>query len=170
MPMLKQLKEALKKFLSTLMHNILATIVVGIIGIPLLSWATGTLDILLQILISPTPLWATILLVGLCCFLVYQIIVHSQRSLSTPSPQLHSDQTALKVLRIIAFIENPLDRDELSTIDERIIAAESGLSEQETKYYLGSLLNEGYVDYADGELYGLTNKGRALLKQNNMLP
>ena len=63
----KQLIKWLEKFLLPLFHNIFAVIFVGIIGIPvLISWATGTLDVLLQILKSPTPLWATIALIPLC--------------------------------------------------------------------------------------------------------
>lgn len=72
MPMLKRLMKCIKKFLSTLLHNILATILVAIIGIQvLISWATGTLNILLQTIKSPVPLWATIALVLLVALYVY---------------------------------------------------------------------------------------------------
>ena len=72
MPTLKQVQEELKKFLSTLLHNIFATIAVSIVGIPvLISWATGTIDILFETIKLPTPLWATIVLVLLMVVYVY---------------------------------------------------------------------------------------------------
>jgi hypothetical protein len=94
MPMPKQLLQELNKFLSTLLHNIFATTAVGIIGVPvLISWATGTLDILLQILKSPTPLWATISLIALCCLYTYvrvvQILSKSERMDQASKPPPH---------------------------------------------------------------------------------
>lgn len=84
--MLKRLTGYIAKFLSTLLNNILATILVAVIGIPILvSWATGTLNILLQILISPTPLWATIALVVLCCAYIY---LRVSRKNQNPSKEL----------------------------------------------------------------------------------
>ena len=64
MPTLESLKEQSKKFLSTLLHNVLATAILAIIGVPVLvSWVTGTLDTLFQTIQSPMPIWAAIALV-----------------------------------------------------------------------------------------------------------
>lgn len=72
MPMLKRLIRELKKFLSTLLHNMFATIAIGLIGVPvLISWATGTFDILFQTIKSPMPVWATIVLVVLLGLYIY---------------------------------------------------------------------------------------------------
>lgn len=68
----KLLLKELIKFLSTLLHNIFAAIVVGVIGVPfLIFWATGTLDVLFQTIKSPTPLWATIALGLLLVVYIY---------------------------------------------------------------------------------------------------
>ena len=55
--MLKKLLKGLIKFLSISLHNIFLTIVIGSIGLStLISWATGTLDILIQTIKFPIPL------------------------------------------------------------------------------------------------------------------
>ena len=72
MPMLNLLLKWLTKFLSTLLNNIFAVILVSAIGIPaLISWATGTLNILIQAIKAPTPLWGTIVLVLLSGVYIY---------------------------------------------------------------------------------------------------
>jgi hypothetical protein len=65
--MLKWLLTQIVKFLEVLLRNILATILIALIGLPVLvSWVTGTLDVLLQTIKSPMPLWGAIALVLLC--------------------------------------------------------------------------------------------------------
>jgi hypothetical protein len=81
--MLRRLTKYSKIFLSTLLNNIFAAIVVGIIGLPvLISWATGTLDTLLQILKSPVPLWVIIVLA-----LALGIFKNIKKALITISPK-----------------------------------------------------------------------------------
>ena len=81
MPTLKLLLKELLKFLSALFRNISAAVVIALIGAPvLISWATGTLDILFQTIKSPTPLWATIALV--LTIIVYTYL--KTRSLQPP--------------------------------------------------------------------------------------
>ena len=64
MHMISWLAKHIIKFFSNLLHNIALLIVVGIISLPvLISWATGTLDFLLQIIQTPVPIWGIILLV-----------------------------------------------------------------------------------------------------------
>lgn len=73
MPMPNKLPKWLSNFLSVLLQNFLAAILFAVIGVPLIvSWATGTLDILIQTIKLPTPLWATISLLLLC--VVYTIL------------------------------------------------------------------------------------------------
>lgn len=68
----KLLLTQIAKFLAALLCNTFAAIMIGIIGLPVLvSWATGTLDILLQTIKLPTPLWGTIALVLLFCIYNY---------------------------------------------------------------------------------------------------
>ena len=72
MPKLNLLLKKIVKFLSISLHNIFLVIVVAVIGIPtLVSWATGTLDILIQTIKLPTPLWATIALAFLSGVYIY---------------------------------------------------------------------------------------------------
>lgn len=93
-PMLKWLLTQIAKFLAALLHNILATIVVVTIGLPVLfSWATGTLDILFQTIKLSTPLWGTIALVLLCFLYTHLRIRRYQKSYKPPTIQedLHED-------------------------------------------------------------------------------
>lgn len=70
--MLKQLPKPITRFLEASSHHIILTIVTSIIGVPVLvSWATGTIDVLIQTIKSPTPLWATISLALVCCGYIY---------------------------------------------------------------------------------------------------
>ena len=87
--MLNWLIKSLRKFLSTLLHNILVTILVVTIGVPtLLSWATGTLNILIQTIKLPVPVWATISLVFLCCLYIYlKVTQHYQKTRPSYPPQ-----------------------------------------------------------------------------------
>jgi hypothetical protein len=86
--MLKWLLTQIVKFLETLLRNILATILIAIIGLPVLvSWVTGTLDILLQTIKSPTPLWGTIALVVLSCAYNYLKVRQYQKSYKPPTVQ-----------------------------------------------------------------------------------
>ena len=87
MPKINLLLKWSAKFLSTLMNNIFAAIVLGLVTVPvLISWATGTLNILLQSIKSPTPLWATIALVLLLgvyfCIIIFK--AHSYQNLQQP--------------------------------------------------------------------------------------
>jgi hypothetical protein len=72
--MLKKAQKHTKKFLSTFFHNTLVLVLSSIIGVPVLvSWFTGTLDVLVQIVKAPTPLWASISLVLLCYLYIHSI-------------------------------------------------------------------------------------------------
>ncbi|MGA9110040.1 MAG: hypothetical protein WB290_07045 [Smithella sp.] len=184
--MLKQLKEVSKIFLSTLMHNILAAIVVGIIGIPLLiSWVTGTLDILLQTLRSPTQLWQTILLVFLSCLLVY-LRVGKSHSLSSPHStgvesnneiknnnhdQLKSpinditlDDTAVNILRKLWKFSGGLTDISISKILE--------LDLQIAKYHLEKLEKQrmvhGSITVGEPRMWSLIHKGREYLIEKKL--
>ena len=65
--MIKSLLKQMGKFFVNLLCNIFTVILIAIIGLPvLISWATGTLDVLLQTIKSPMPLWGAIALVLLC--------------------------------------------------------------------------------------------------------
>lgn len=97
----------LRKFFSTLTHNIIATTVAGLITVPtLLSWATGTLDILIQTINTPTPLWVTIALALLCCGYIYENKRenHSQLNQSRPLPPSNIDSN----MRLEEFREKVL--------------------------------------------------------------
>src|SRR3972149_9740215 len=86
--MIKQSIKYIAKFLAISLHNIFLTTLIAIIGLPVLvSWVTGTLDILIQTIKSPTPLWGTIALV-LLCFLYMQIKQkqNSQKKLPSEPP------------------------------------------------------------------------------------
>ena len=90
MQMLKLMTKWLLKFLSTLLQNIFATIVIGLATVPvLLSWATGTLDVLFQTIKTPTPLWATTALV-----LLVAVYIHS-KTLKNHSPGTSSNDIFL---------------------------------------------------------------------------
>lgn len=70
--MIKQAQEHIKKFLSTFFHNTLVLVLSSLIGVPVLvSWATGTIDSLIQIIKAPVPLWATSALVLLCYLYIH---------------------------------------------------------------------------------------------------
>jgi hypothetical protein len=91
---LKLLLKQIAKFLVALFYNIFAAILIGIIGIPVLvSWVTGTLDILFQTIKSPTPLWGTIAFVLICCLYTYLKIQLYQNSHKPPAIQeeLHEE-------------------------------------------------------------------------------
>ncbi len=82
--MLKSSIKQIAKFLVALFCNILAAILISIIGLSVLvAWVTGTLGILLQIIKLPTPLWGTISL-GLLCLLYTHLKI--QRYLNSNKP------------------------------------------------------------------------------------
>jgi hypothetical protein len=94
MSKLKWLLNQIVKFLSTLLRNILATIVVVTIGLPVLfSWVTGTLDTLLQFIKSSTPLWGTIASILLCLLYAHIRIRQHQNSSKPPiqEEELHEE-------------------------------------------------------------------------------
>ena len=70
--MLKMLPKPISRFFEAASHYIILTIATSIIGVPVLvSWVTGTLDFLIQTIKSPTPLWASIAFVLVCCVYIY---------------------------------------------------------------------------------------------------
>lgn len=98
MPTLRKLPKELIKFLSVLLHNIFAAILIGIIGLPILiSLVTGTLNTLIQAMKLPIPLWATISLVYLCCLYTY-LKVSQYLKKNTPS-----DNPTIKLIEIGNF-------------------------------------------------------------------
>jgi hypothetical protein len=86
--MLKRLLKRIAKFLAISLHNIFLATLIAIIGLPVLvSWVTGTLDILIQTMKLPTPLWGTIALVLLCYLYIYLKIRQHQNSYKPPVTQ-----------------------------------------------------------------------------------
>jgi len=64
MPLINLILKPLKPILLTLGHHIFGTIVVALIGVSVLvSWAIGTLNLLLNALQTPVQLWEAIALV-----------------------------------------------------------------------------------------------------------
>ena len=83
---LSALRQSMLQFFASLMNNIIVTILVGTFGVSaLIAWVTGTLDFLIQYMNTPIPLWATILLVVLCCRYTYLKVPKSNPS-SSPQP------------------------------------------------------------------------------------
>src|SRR4030042_4852307 len=83
--MIKQSIKYIAKFLAISLHNIFLAILIAIIGLPVLvSWVTGTLNILIQTIKSPSPLWGTIALALLFC--LYILIKSKQNSPSHELP------------------------------------------------------------------------------------
>ncbi len=78
----KLIRAHLFGFLSGILNNIVAAIMIAIISLPVLvSWATGTLNILFQTVKSTTPLWATISL----CLLFTVYIAYKKPRRELPS-------------------------------------------------------------------------------------
>ena len=92
--MIKSLPKQISKFLVAVFYNIFAAILIALIGLPVLvSWATGTLDILLQTIKLPTPLWVTISLILLCGLYTSLKLRQHQKSYKPPTVQeeLHEE-------------------------------------------------------------------------------
>jgi len=86
--MLSKTIKSTAKFFANLMSNIFAVVLVGIVGVStLIAWATGTIDFLLQSITIPTPLWATIVVVLLCCLYTYLKVRQFRTTQKSPNVQ-----------------------------------------------------------------------------------
>jgi hypothetical protein len=176
--MLKILKKWSVKILSDTHSAIVSLIVVFVVlafgGIVTIYRSLRLF--LFEILQKPTPLWTTILLVLLCGLLVCRKFRSIQSWSRQSTPLEHTkklDDQDIKVLHIIAVIENPLINSYYNdnSIDEVYISKELQLSPQKTKHHLEKLFNAHYIYYDSyNDLKGLTDKGRAFLKEKHLLP
>lgn len=168
--MLKRLTGYITTFLSALLNNILATILLALIGIPILiSWATGTVNVLIQILKSPTPLWVIIILV-LVALLIY---IHLKKLTPTKPPiqkeiktKKDISQTALKIL---IFLGKHGDL----VFPVTFFYEKFNLTYNQAQYAIEELLNFNLLDFNEpyGELpsYWLSPKGRKFLSDKKLL-
>lgn len=77
----KHILKYIGKFFANFLSNIIVVILVGIFGVStLIAWATGTLNLFLHTLNTPTPLLATIALALLCCLYTYVKVRQCQNS------------------------------------------------------------------------------------------
>jgi hypothetical protein len=145
--MIKTILKQLGKFLSTFLHNTVVLVLTSIVGAPVLvSWVTGTLDILIETVKSPTPLWASISLVLLCCGYIYsQNIKSSAKIIKTPllisTKNNYDIKTKLESLkeRILTIVAvNKLLRDSQ-------VADVAKISEQLATFHLNELKELGLV-------------------------
>lgn len=179
--MLQMLKKWIRKMFSNVHSAIVALIVVAIItalgGIVVFS--KNLTLFLYNVLKSATPLWATILLILISCFLTYRRSARqnqAQLSLSRTDTRDNRllrtlDDTDIKLLRVIAANEDPFDKDGLYTVNEHFLSESLRLSSQELKYRLEKLHKANCILYDPyGDLSGLTSLGREFLKEKNMLP
>ena len=75
----------LKNFLATLLNNMLASLLVVIIlGTSVVSWLAGKTSALIRIAKTPTPLWATIVLILLVC--LYTSVKHRKPNQTQKPP------------------------------------------------------------------------------------
>ena len=78
----------LKNFLATLLNNMLASILVVIIlGTSVVSWLAGKTSALIRIAKTPTPLWATIVLILLVCLYTSLKLHKPNQSPEPPFPK-----------------------------------------------------------------------------------
>jgi hypothetical protein len=92
MPKLNELIKKLIDILLSLLTNIAVIIFAAIVGVPtLIAWVTGTLDILLQSVKSPTPLWVTIILT----LALLTLYIYPKKSEKNRSSNTSEDKTEL---------------------------------------------------------------------------
>lgn len=61
-----KVREWLGQFVPSLLNNILSSVLIAMFGVStIVSYATGTIDVLLETIKSPMPLWAATLLCSL---------------------------------------------------------------------------------------------------------
>lgn len=153
-----------------MLSNIAVIILVSLVGVPvLIAWATGTLNLLIQCINTPTPLWETIILV----FVVLLTYIQLKNLTSTKPPiqkeiktQKDISETALKILIFLG------ERGEL-ILPVTFFYEKFNLTYNQAQYAIEELLNFDLLDFNEpyGELpvYWLSPKGRKFLSKENLL-
>jgi hypothetical protein len=178
-------KTYLKKVFSDL-HNVIIGVVVGALivgggGIYLSSQKLWTL--LTNIAQTPTPLWATAVLVLLATAYIHSKKQINLKDTSSESigvehkkidPRATLSEKSVSMLQSVAKYENHLKMHNpggFFIVDELEFSKALELSPQEIKYHLEQLELAGCIEeYPSGNYGGLTSKGRELLHEEGLLP
>jgi hypothetical protein len=78
-----------KKFISALIQNFFITVIIGIVTFPvLISWVTGTLDVLVQFLTHNSPIWLVIISTLICvCYFHFARVKEFKPVQPKPEPE-----------------------------------------------------------------------------------
>ncbi len=165
MPKIEWMLKWSGKLIFSSVYSLLLSILFGLIGIPvLISWATGTLNSLIDTVKSPTPLWATISLTILCCLYLYL----KTQPYTPRNQRVKPSKTALDILKLFGH-EHP---------DIRFTAKELSLrfktTPNQTQFAIDELVDLDFL-YAESEYivgkrkYWLSPEGREFLAKRNLL-
>ncbi len=170
--MQKILIDWLKKLFSD-SHSAIVGIALGSVfagGTGVYFFAKSLWNGLINIIQSPTPLWATIALVLLLALYAYLKTGSSHQTSALPLKFLNDED--IKALQIIASLEHPFEKNRY--IGQSTLPNLLNLSPQKTQHCLDNLFKADCIHYDTDNygtyLRGLTDKGRALLERKNLLP
>lgn len=178
-----RLPQTLTRWLKTLISDIRNSIVSLIVGALALAFgaaawifARNLVLSLFEWMQSPTPLWATILLVVLGLLLIY--LKTQPKTLAQPPvedkpiKEKTSELTPkdIDILHIIAGIKPPRNGRGRYSIPVASISGPAKLSEQQIRYHLDRLHVAKCLQFDYwGHLVGISPKGRALLFEKGLL-
>lgn len=175
----QMLKQWIKKRFDDVQSAIVSLVVLALIaafGTTIYFFSKNLMLFLIELLISPTPLWATILLVLLSCLLIYVINRRSpiyQKPPAKGSPinnNVSDDLTDedIEILRLVSI--NKLTGGVYLSIDRDDIYRKTKLSSQKLQYFLDRLGASGCLKYNfQGGICGISPKGRELLFKKGLL-
>lgn len=99
-------------FVSSLIQNLFITVIVALITVPvLLSWVTGTFDVLIRFLARETPIWLLLLCVGVC-------IIYTRYKKSSPA-NVHEPESERFLIEDSGFKWRVIDhKNGYSSVDQ----------------------------------------------------
>ncbi len=161
------LTRILKLFFGDTRQAIISYIVLALIamGGGLLALSKTALNLSIQIMTTPTPLWATISLVLLGCLYIHLKFRSLSISLTKPVPtNLNLKKEEILILQCLA--------DQLDYAQLAIIMHKCQLSYQVAQYYLQeledkSLIDRDTVDYQ--QMWSINHNGREYLLHHKLL-
>jgi hypothetical protein len=168
-PKLKMMLKLISRFFEAAAHYTILTVAASLISLPvLLSWATGTLDVLIQTIKSPTPLWASIALVLLCCVYIYLKSSKNGPLLALPAKT--------GIFKIDEIQERILVKLSIGGFGVKHLAEYLKMPHTLITFYLNELLDLDFVKtpvpYTSAELWSISQEGtrylinKGLIEQN----
>lgn len=167
-PKITRLLKWSGKLIFSSFHSILVSVLLFLIGIPvLISWATGTLNILIETMKTPTPLWISIVL---CLLLILYVYLKSR---TTHPFVTHTNKLKVNISKtatdILVFFGNQDD----VRLNTKRLSETFEASFNQTQYAIDQLLGFGFLCEIETDigpnLYGLSAQGREFLGKKNLL-